>query len=307
MFDSPLSFSMNHFLKFLCLFFALLGKLQANSEIRTWKLSDGNSITGEIVSVNEDQKLLVLRDQQGKEISVSTSMLANLDRAWLTEWIEMNEELAAQVVKLGGRFQRHEGKGEKHTTGFYVYEPSARVKSGEAGPLMMLFCPSGKPVRYLLRHIEAAEVANITLVSADYFRNGLPFDEYGARFKDVYPLIGKTVKFNQEQFFLGGTSGGALGAFRLSADFPEIKVAGIYSNGGWLGYSADSKRPYPTMRVALVNGDKDHAANGYNDSVTKTLQERSCTVGMFAFEGAHQIPPASVQGKSFRWLLGEFE
>lgn len=297
-------------MKFICLFLAvigMLGQLHANSEIRTWKLTDGSSITGEIVSVNEEKEILELRDQQGKEISVPIPTLANLDRAWLTEWVEMNEELAEQVVKLGGRFQRHEGKGEKYTTGFYVYEPSARVKSGEAGPLMMLFCPSGKPVRYLLRHIEAAEVANITLVSADYFRNGLPFDQYADRFKDVYPLIGKTVKHHREQFFLGGTSGGALAAFRLSAQFPEIKVAGIYSNGGWLGYTEESNRPYPKMRVALVNGDKDHAANAYNDSVTKTLQERSCTVGMFAFEGAHQIPPASVQGKSFRWLLGEFE
>jgi hypothetical protein len=55
----------------------------------------------------------------------------------------------------------------------------------------------------------------------------------------------------------------------------------------------------------MVNGDKDLAAMQNVDFITAILQKRDCTVSLFAFEGGHQIPPVSVQVKSFRWLLGE--
>ncbi len=301
-------------MRFLIRVFVVLGAFLApvavhgNSEIREWKFEEGGSVTAEIASIDEEGRILVLRDVNGNETSVAIDSLTMLDRAWLTEWIEMNEELAARVGELGGRFQRFDGKGERYTTGFYVYEPSTKIAGGgQPGPLMMLFCPSGKPVRYLLRHIEGAEGANITLVTADHFRNRLDMDEVAGRFEEVLPLIAEAVPYDPDRFFLGGTSGGAMSAFRLSARFPEVKIAGVYSNGGWLGRSPDNLRPYPAYRVALVNGDKDNAANSYNRSVTRILQDRGCTVGMFAFEGGHQIPPASVQAKSFRWLLGEFD
>lgn len=295
---------------FVALFAACTPALvHGNSEIREWQMAEGGgSITAEIASINEETKTVVLRDVEGKESSVVFDSLSILDRAWLTEWIEMNEELAAKVDALGGRFQRFEGKGERYTTGFYVYEPSKKLAGdGSPGPLMMLFCPSGKPVRYLLRHIEGAEAANITLVTGDHFRNRLPNAEVLGRFEEVLPLIAEAVPYDSERFFLGGTSGGALAAFMLSAQFYHIQVAGIYSNGGWLGRAPGNQRPYQASRVVLVNGDNDGAANVYNKSVTQILQDRGFTVGMFAFEGGHQIPPPSVQAKSFRWLLGEFD
>lgn len=282
--------------------------LHANSEIRKWRFEEGGSITAEIATIDEAQNTLVLRDVDGNETTVVIDTLTMIDQAWLKEWLEMNEELAERANKFGGRFVRYEGKGEKYTTGFYVYEPSRRVaQGGPQGPLMMLFCPSGKPVRFLLRHIEAAEEANITLVTADHFRNRLKSDEVFGRFEELLPMIAEAAPYDPERLFLGGTSGGAMTAFSLSAKFPETKIAGIYSNGGWLGRSPGNLRPYPAYRVALVNGDKDGAANGYNKSVTRILQERGATVGMFAFEGGHQIPPPSVQAKSFLWLLGEFD
>lgn len=279
-----------------------------NSEIREWKLEEGGSMKAEIAHIDEDDNIVILRDVNGNETSVAIDALSMIDQAWLKEWMEMNEELAAKAEELGGRFQRYEGKGEKYTTGFYVYEPSGKIaQSGSPGPLMMLFCPSGKPVRFLLRHIEAAEEVNITLVTADHFRNRLKNEEAAGRFEELLPLIAEAVPYDPDRFFLGGTSGGAMSAFILSARFQDVKIAGIYSNGGWLGRSPGNLRPYPAYRVALVNGDKDNAANAYNNSVTRILQDRDATVGMFAFEGGHQVPPPSVQAKSFRWLLGEFD
>ena len=279
--------------------------LHANSEMREWKMKDGSTLFAEIFEVEEAKSQVTFRDSKGKLHEMPIQQLDDLNRAWLMEWLEMNEELAAKVKELGGRFTRRVAEGEGLTTGYYVYEPVKVVQEGKVGPLMMLFCPSGQPIRYLLRHVEAAEKSGITIVTGDHFRNGLPLNIVIQRYRAVVTNLKQVLPFPEDRFFLGGTSGGALTAFVLSANLPEFQVAGVYSNGGWLGYPDVARRPYPAMRTALVNGVRDYAVNELNQSVIEILQERKGTVSLFAFEGGHQVPPTSVQLKSFRWLLGE--
>jgi hypothetical protein len=57
------------------------------------------------------------------------------------------------------------------------------------------------------------------------------------------------------------------------------------------------------MRVAMVNGDKDHGTNSYIDKDTKVLHRAGTVVDVHAFEGGHQMPPPPVQIKALRWLL----
>lgn len=289
----------------ICFFvlFSCSVPLAANSELRAWNMENGDSITAEIVAVDEKNQKLTIREQKGLEKTVLFSELGKLDKAWVLEWIEMNEEMAEKVAELGGKLERFDGQGEKFKTGFYVYHPSGEVSPDTKRPVMIIIDPSGNPVRYLLRHIEAAEQTKITLISCEYFRNRRDFPESFSRFGDLYPVIRSSVP--HDKLYLGGTSGGAWYVFAIAAEFPELKVAGVYSNGGWLGPSPQNLRPYPACRVAMVNGDKDHPVAGEVDSVTKILQDRGCTVSLYAFEGGHQIPPPSVQAKSFRWLLGE--
>lgn len=287
---------------FLCL---ACGRLAANSELRDWNFENGDTFHAQIQSVDEKAEKLVLRSEKGEERSLTFGDLSKLDRAWVLEWIEMNEEMAEKVKELGGRLERFEGKGVKHTTAFYVYHPSGEVKPEAPRPMMVLFDPSGNPVRYLLRHIEAAENAKMTLVSCEYFRNKRDFAEAFSRFEDVIAVIRPSVPHDANRLLLGGTSGGAWYAFAIAAQFPDIKISGVYTNGGWLGPSPQNDRPYPACRVAMVNGDKDVAVNNTVDDVSGILQKRGCTVSLFAFEGGHQIPPPSVQTKAFRWLIGE--
>lgn len=290
---------------------AMLGPLACglalgNSEIRTWTLADGTTQRAEIESVDEAAKTVSLRGEDGGDRTIPLDQLSNIDRAWVLEWIEMAEELEALVKKLGGRIEHFAGKGEKMTTGFHVYHPGHAPDAAKR-PLMIIFDPSGKAQRYLLRHMEAAEAAGITLVTCDYFRNGLSDEESQARFKDVLPVILKQLPHDPARVFLGGTSGGALNAFLFAAAVKEVPWAGIYSNGGWLGGQGNYQLEYPTMRVALVNGDKDTAANYWVDDDSAVLQKRGCKLALMAFEGGHQVPPPSVQLKAFKWLLGELE
>ena len=117
---------------------------------------------------------------------------------------------------------------------------------------------------YLKRHIEAGEAANFILIALGSFRNSTNDDfvaELEKRFEEILPLIVEQVKFDPKRLFLGGNSGGAWRAFDYSTKF-DWPWAGIYSNGGHLGYHYDkfydNPPPYPAgMRVAMVNGNND--------------------------------------------------
>lgn len=292
----------------LCVFYSLLsGPLCANSEVRGWKMKNGESLTAEIFSVDEKARTIILRDNSGVEKTFSFDDLSLTDNAWVLEWMEMNEELAAKVKELGGKLERFEGQGAKFRTGFYVYHPSGEADPAQPRPLLFLIDPSGNPMRYLLRHIEAAEETKITAVSAEYFRNRRDLDDLHARFDDLIPVIGKEVPYDPNGLYIGGTSGGSWAAFHIASRLQNRKVAGIYSNVGWLGPNPSEETTYPACRVAMANGDKDSAAASSVPQITRILQKRGCTVSLFAFEGGHQIPPVSVQVKTFRWLLGETE
>lgn len=279
----------------------------ANSEMRDWKMSSGEQIRAEIESIDEEKKLVRVRAENGIENQYAISDFSPLDQAWLVEWIETAEEMESKVAALGGKLEHAQAKGATTVTDYYVYHPSMQADGAAARPMMILFDPSGKGRRYLLRHIEAGESAKITLVSCDVFRNHMEGDHL-TRFREMLEIIRANVPHDPTKMFLGGTSGGAWRAFNYSARFSEVRWAGIYSNGGWLGGMKDWELPYPAgMRVAMVNGNNDLAANNWLEADTSILQKRNITVSVHAFEGGHQIPPSSVQTKAFRWLLGEIQ
>ncbi|MGB6223291.1 hypothetical protein [Haloferula sp.] len=285
----------------------LITGVYANAEIRDWKLKDGTELRGEIDDVDETAETVTLKGDQGKVVVVPLDSLSALDRAWVLQWIEFAEELGDAAEKFGGRIEHYEGKGETTTTPFHVYHPSGDIPVGTARPMMILFSANGKGIRFLLRHIKAAEEVKMTLVACDVFRNHMEERDSIRRFRELLPIIRATVPHDPERDFMGGSSGGAWRSFNLSSDLPDETWTGVYSNGGWLGGEKNWNRDYPAMRVAMVNGDEDKAANAWLDRDIEILQEHDCTVAVVAFEGGHQVPPPSVQVKAFKWLLGEIE
>ena len=278
---------------------------RANSEMREWKLTTGDKLRAQIEDVDEAAQTVSLQGENEVNTVLALDRLTTMDRAWILEWVEMGEELVSKATKLGGRIEHYDGKGKTLTTGFHVYFPSGEIPAGTQRPLMILFDCSGKSMRYLMRHMEAAEIAKLTIVTCDLFSNKMENDEAKLRFREVFPLIEATVPHDPSRIFMGGTSGGALRAFTETVNYPTIPWAGIYSNGGWLGGTNNWDKPYPAMRVAMVNGDKDLAVNQVMDDEAEVLRQHGSTVAVIAFEGGHQVPPATVQVKAFKWLLKE--
>lgn len=288
-------------------FLSCITDVSANAEIRDWKFTNGSSFRGEIDEVDEVAQTVTLKNDSGGQVIMPLDKLSTMDRAWVLQWIEFAEELAAAVEKFGGTIEHYDGVGETNATPFHVYHPSGDIPEGTARPLMILFSANGKGIRYLLRHIEAAEEVKMTLVSCDVFRNHMDEAESIRRFRELLPIIRATVPHDPERDFMGGTSGGAWRAFNLSTDLPDEKWTGIYSNVGWLGGKKNWDRDYPAMRVVMVNGDEDRGVRMYVDKDAEILQNHGCEVAVIAFEGGHQISPPSVQVKAFKWLLGEID
>jgi predicted esterase len=279
----------------------------ANDNMRDWKTADGTTRKAELVSYDEKGRIVTLRLEDQTEIDIAHDELSTLDRAWLLEWTEFGEELQAKLEKMGGSLTRHSGTG-RFTTEYSVYQPPlAESDSNAKPPMLILFHPGGNGHREILRYLEAAKATGLTLVSCDYFRNTGNNPEREAemlqRFTELLPQIEAAVPHDGNRMFMGGCSGGSWRAFHYSAQVKR-PWAGIYSNCGWLGGEIWYHLPYPKMRVAMVDGNKDPAGTYHLEHDTVRLQQAGCEVSVHAFEGGHQVPPPSVQEKAFRWLLG---
>ena len=278
---------------------------EANTSVRRWKLQTGESFSAELVDYNEATKMVHLRINEKEDREFSSKTLSLADQAWLVEWKDMDDEMQALLKKLGGKVSFFRSEGSL-SSGFWVYRPS-KSPPEEKLPMFILFAPNGDANRFLPRFIEMAEAVKCTIVCSPVFRNTRDNPaletEMLERFRQLLPVIEKNVAHDPNQMFMGGTSGGACRAYHYAAQVPH-PWAGIFAHGGWLGGKDYYNLPYPpNLRVAMINGNNDAAANSWVEKDSKVLTEHGDTVVVLSFEGAHQIPPAAVQIKAAEWLL----
>lgn len=280
--------------------------LHSNSDTRDWTLSSGKSFRAELISYDSTTEQVTLKFNDEENRNYRFQDFGVIDQAWLVEWVEFEEQLHLQIEEMSGTFEHIVTTGA-YPTDLYVYYPSSAENSSRALPALILFHPGGKAARYCLRHMEAAELSGMIIIACNSFRNtGDDFVQESAmlaRFKDIFPEILERVRLDRERIFMGGTSGGAWKAFHYSA-WVKYPWAGIYSNVGWLGGQKYYNLPYPSgMRVAIVNGNQDKAANNVVQADSRILQDAGNKVAVMMFEGAHQVPPVDAQVKAFNWLL----
>ena len=273
----------------------------ANSDNRDWTLKDGTRFNADLITYNVETDHVKLRIDVNTVKEIPFTQFSAVDRAWLLEWAEFSQELAETKAEMEGLIERYQTEDE-HKTVYYVYYPSAYAEN-KTLPLLFLFHPSGKGERYVQRMMLAAEVLDLIIISSDDFRNRVDGKE---RFEALLPVLDKQIDYDKNRFYLGGTSGGGMCAFGFTAHFTGRHWAGVWSNGGWLGGKTHRETDFPDgLRVAIVNGDSDLGANRWVEHDKKILNKHKAVIGLFAFEGGHQIPPPLIQVKSLRWLLSD--
>jgi len=283
---------------------AFLGGALANTNVRTWTLENGSTIHAELVAYDEEADRVHLRINEKDDSFWKLGDFSPIDQAWLVEWLEIGERLTAKLAEMPGEHTHYNWSGELGIYDFYVYEPSTVANTADR-PIMLLFSPGKNGRRFLLRHIDAAEATGMVIVTLDRFGNTHTVEEgktQAEKFLELFPQIERTVAHDRDRLFVGGTSGGALQAFRKTANVPR-SWAGVYANGGWLGPEDHMEDAFPAMRVAVVNGNNDRAANHYLPRDRKILEANGCTIGVISFEGGHQVPPKESLIKAWDWLL----
>lgn len=276
-----------------------------NTDVRDWEYESGERFRAELVNVDEELEWATFRtDGKQDEYRVAVEKLCAIDIAWLKEWTFVSEKLEKEISKFGGEVIHYRSEGV-YPTDFFVYKPNSEEEPSRR-PALILFHPSGKAQRYLLRNIESASELGLVLVACAEFRNtgdeASKEAEMLARFKELLPAIEETVPHDPKKLMMGGASGGAWRAYHFAAEI-DRPWHGILANGGWLGGRKYYDLQYPAMKVAMINGNQDHAANSWIKKDSKVLESRGCEIGIFAFEGGHQVPPAANLTDALSWLL----
>jgi predicted esterase len=277
----------------------------ANTDERTWTFKSGEKTRAAQMSYdNESGDVVLLLDDTEQRV-VKFETLSPIDQAWLVEWDQIEQEMDILINHLGGRFEHYVAEG-RFTTDFYVYYPTV-CETNRNRPMLILFNAGGKAARYLKQFVEAAERHGIVTVACAGFYNtkndeGDP--EMLKRFQELLPVIEDTVPHDPARVFMGGNSGGAMRAYNYSAQI-DRPWAGIYANAGWLGGYDYYDWPYPAgMRIAMVNGNNDHA-NRWLERDGKLLSSKGNTVVLFSFDGGHQPAPPKSRSKALEWLINE--
>lgn len=280
-----------------------ISTLVANSDMREWKCADGTTIRAELVTYEEANGRVTLRKEDKSLVELQRNDFTTADQAWLLEWLEFIEEKQALVKQLGGTVERKDSTG-KYPTGYSIYRPSGNAAPGTL-PMMILFHPGGNGHREIYRYVEAAEAVKMTIVSCDTFQNSKDNPEieagYLERFKELLPQIEQTVPHDPKRVFMGGISGGGWRAYHYSAQVSR-PWAGIFANCSWVGDEKYWDLPYPKMRVAMVDGDKDYGRYTLEKDM-EVINKSGSLISVHSFEGGHQVAPPSVMTKAFRWLL----
>jgi len=283
----------------------------ANTDTRSWKLRDGSTIRAELVSYDQETENVILLQNDTHELQVPFDRFSEIDKAWVIEWTEFAQVITKLNQRLGGTLDHLVVEGSYQTDLHLYYPSSYQSENAKSYPVMILFNAGAKAMRYLQRHMEAAEQSGMILISCGQFRNTgdneAKEEAFLARFREVFLAIQENIVYDPESVFMGGNSGGAWRAYHYSAwvDYPW---AGIYANGGWLGGQKYFQEDYADhMRVVMVNGNNDKAANQWIEADSKVLNQHEAEIALIAFEGGHQIPPVRSQLKAFNWLINRTE
>lgn len=277
----------------------------ANTDERVWTFKSGQKLRAAQLSYDSDSDEVVFLINNTEKRSIQFGNLSPIDQAWLVEWNQIEQEMDVLIEYLGGQFEHYVAEGD-FTTDFYVYYPTV-CETNKNRPMLILFNAGGKAARYLKEFVEAAERHGIvTVTCAEFYntKNDVGDPEMLKRFQELLPIIEATVPHDPKRVFMGGNSGGAMRAYNYTAQIDRL-WAGVYANAGWIGGYDYYDWPYPCgMRIAMVNGNNDHA-NRWLERDGKLLSSKGNNVVVFSFDGGHQPAPPKSRSKALEWLINE--
>ena len=295
------------------------------AEMRTWTSAGGKTVEAEFVRAENGRAML--RGPDGKKMHIRFTALSKADQAYIAKlYSEVREKAAAAKKEAEERAAREKAERrdalvakwnpgqishyvtkDKIQASYHVYIPTS-FDPAKPAPLVYAFSPGGNGRGQLNAMKQSAEKFGWIVVGCDKLRNGM---EGGAGRKEAIAIedsiiadVQAYVPHDQKRVYLSGMSGGAMRSYRLAARRQDLKVAGILAFGGWMG-GKDYQKKLKFQRggaVAMVNGDKDTAANDWVKSDGAILRRHGWNLKVFKFPGGHKMAPPNVVDEAIAWI-----
>ena len=288
---------------------------------RTWTSASGKQLEAEYVS--QAYGKVTLKSPQGELFSIPLNKLSPADQEYLrtrglppprtgkaaaaAPAAPRAADPATTARLVPGQTFTRTAEGETAVP-YHVRVPPA-FDPAAPPPLLIAFSAGGKG-RFMADTIgPCADKLGWITIGCDKLKNDLPDGKLTDQMEDeVLEDIYRNIPHDPRRVYLAGHSGGAMRAYGLTARRKE-SFAGILAYGGWLGGPDYQKKLYGRhMAVAMVNGDKDDAANAWVQGDTQALKYRKCNVKVFEFPGGHPMPTApEPTDQALRWLQEDWE
>lgn len=271
----------------------------------TWTDTRGRSIEADLVRHDFDADQIEFALPSGRKIRMKISTLSEASQARL-KVIEA-ENMAKFEKLVPGEEISFTPAGELAKFTYHCYVPTS-YKPDKRTPILLAFSASGKGKAIMANFKEAAEAKGWLVVGFDNLKNKMTWSdaERDKAHKLLLADVAKNIPHHPFRMYLGGMSGGGLRSFQIAMAHSELPIAGIISCGGWLGRDYAGQKITTYMAVAIVNGDKDEAANSHVTRNTAFLKGFHARVKPFTFKGGHTLPPKNITMDIFTWLEADW-
>jgi hypothetical protein len=244
------------FLTLCCLFLFTHKVFAAPTEVRDWTASNGKVVSGQVLSVENNE--VSLKKSDGKVITVKLSIFIEEDQKLIQEHFKIvppkpgepeksNLKPAENLAQaIGQQHMSIEATADSH---YLLYIPKS-LKEGQKAPVLFNTHSSGGARSGITELVEGAELCGWILAASVESKNGQSFDQNHTVSKKAVDHIFKTLPADPDRLYFEGNSGGAATAIGNAS---KMKCLGVMPNVGYMPNHANA----PKALYYVISGGSD--------------------------------------------------
>lgn len=286
-----------------CLILCAASEAADPTEMREWKSTAGTTIKAIATAI--DNGKVILKSEDGREISVPLNKFAASDREYLENHFavetpeagdpnksdaeEVTDGLAHTIGEISGP---HSAGGDSN---YFIYIPSTLKKDRKA-PLLLIHDAGGGNKNTIKKYSEGGDLSGWVIAASVESKNGdgHPVKNHEHAKKCVKHLI-ENLPIDDERVYFAGMSGGGAMSFYNSV---RIKSAG---NIPVIGYAPDSDIKKKNHCYG-IGGTRD-----FNRFHTAYAADQHGDRGFHRFHiGGHSEGPKDLKTDAIVWLNGRY-
>lgn len=187
-----------------------------------------------------------------------------------------------------------------------VYAPPSLDKTKKY-PLFVVLNPAGDSWSHMQLLTKLADEHQWILAGDDSYRNGQDMESMRPAVMETIRKVRQSYPVDPNNIFIGGISGGAMGAYYFVYKDPNL-FKGIIANTGMMPWASDAPAngAMPTdfpwkKNIVMLASPEDFRFKAMLRNRTE-LQQRAWNIKWIEFPGGHTAAPETYYDEAFGWL-----